>query len=207
MSLTRRTGPSRNRRASRRLAGGAAALASAATLVAGAGSASAQDVELVETHGIHQVFIATGEQYEVEDPSTYWDFVDLKGMCGFEGVRLDLWDMDETFGVQTKLNGAKAGSFTGTGKILGEHFELTQLDAAGGEVRTYTGDAVELAQFRGDGTLGQQSNLSTNLRVSFRGESPDGQSLDFSLKARFRADATTGEPTRMSAFVDGCRVH
>ncbi|MGN6332051.1 MAG: hypothetical protein ACTHOD_10415 [Motilibacteraceae bacterium] len=199
MSLTRRT--------SRRLAAGAAALASAATLVAGAGAASAQDVELVQTHGIHQVFIATGEQYEVEDPSMYWDFVDLKGMCGFEGVKLDLWDMDETFGVQTKLNGAKAGSFTGTGKILGEHFALTQLDASGDEVRTYAGDAVELAQFRGTGDTGQQADLSTNLRVSFRGESPDGQSLDFSLKVRFRADAGTGEPTKMSAFVDGCRVH
>lgn len=199
MSLTRRT--------SRRLAAGAAAIASAATLVAGAGAASAQDVELVETHGIHQVFIATGEQYVVEDPSMYWDFVDLEGMCGFEGVRLDLWDMDETFGIQTTQNGAKAGSFTGTGKILGEHFALTQLDAQGEEVRTYTGDAVELAQFRGSGEAGQQADLSTNLRVSFRGESPDGTSLDFSLKLRFRADAKTGEPTRFSAAVDGCRVH
>jgi hypothetical protein len=196
-----------NRRTSRLLTAGALTLASAAAVVAGAGTASAQDVELVETHGIHQVFVATGEQYLVEDPSMYWDFVDLKGMCGFEGVKLDLWDMDETFGIQTKTNGAKAGSFTGTGKILGEHFSLTQLDAEENEVRTYTGDAVELAQFRGTGDAGQQADLSTNLRVSFRGQSADGHSLDFSLKLRYRADAQTGEPTKFSAFVDGCRVH
>ena len=184
-----------------------ATAAVAATLLGTAGPAAAQDTVLVGQHGSHQIWMSYDEPYTVENTNTYWDFVPLDGMCGFAGTKLVLSDMTETFFVQSKQNGAKAGSFTGTGKILDETFQLTQYDAAGNTVRVFNGTGDEYAQFRGTGDAGQQADLSTNLRVIFRGASADGTKLSFSIKMRMRVDATTGVPTRMDAAVDGCHVN
>jgi hypothetical protein len=175
--------------------------AGAAVVGALPGVASAdQEPVLVAQHGTHSVYLATGEEYAAENPQSYWDFVPLDGMCGFAGSALTLADMDEVFGIQTKTRGAAAGSFTGTGKILGETFELEQLAADGTVLRTFTGDATELAQFRGTGQAGQQADVSVNLRVSFRGSAEDGTRIAFSIKARMRA-----AQDRFDAAVDSCR--
>ncbi len=167
------------------------------------GVASAeQEPVLVAKHGTHSVFVATGEEYVVENPQSYWDFVPLDGMCGFAGSALTLANMDEVFGIQTKERGAAAGSFTGTGKILGETFVLEQLAADGTVVRTFTGTGTELAQFRGTGAAGQQADLSVNLRVAFRGTAEDGTRITFTIKARMRA-----AQERFDASVDSCRLN
>jgi hypothetical protein len=179
----------------------------AAASVAGAAGASAEQVPvLVAQHGSHSVYLATGEEYVVENPQTYWDFVPLDGMCGFAGSALTLSEMDETFFIQSKENGAKAGSFTGTGKILDESFTLVQYDEGGRAVRTFTGTGDEYAQMRGSGAAGPMADQSVNLRVRFRGESADGHDLAFSLKLRMRTDAQTGEVTKFEAAVDQCHV-
>jgi hypothetical protein len=166
------------------------------------GVASAdQEPVLLAQHGTHSIYLATGEGYTVENPQSYWDFVPLDGMCGFAGSALTLAHMDEVFGIQSKERGAAAGTFTGTGKILGETFALEELAADGTVVRTFTGSATELAQFRGTGEAGQQADLSTNLRVSFRGTAGDGTRIAFSIKVRMRA-----AQDRYEAAVDGCRL-
>lgn len=184
-----------------------AATAAAASLVGTAGPAAAQDTVLVGQHGTHQIWMSYDEPYTVENTNTYWDFVPLDGMCGFDGTRLILSDMTETFFIQSKQQGAKAGSFTGTGKILDEKFELTQYDASGNAVRVFTGTGDEYAQFRGTGNAGQQADTSVNLRVIFRGASDDGTRLSFSIKLRMRVDPRTGQPVRFDAAVDGCHVN
>jgi len=194
----------RDRGATLRFLGRAAVAVAAGAVVVGAhpGVATAdQEPVLVAQHGTHSVYLATGEEYTVENPQSYWDFVPLDGMCGFAGSALVLADMDEVFGIQTKERGAAAGSFTGTGKILGETFRLDQLSADGTVLRTFTGNATELAQFRGTGEAGQQADLSVNLRVSFRGTAGDGTRIAFTIKARMRA-----AQDRFQAAVDGCRL-
>lgn len=181
-----------------------AALASAAglgMLIGIDGPAYAQDPVLIEQHGTHSVYLVTGEQYVTENPQSYWDFVPLDGMCGFEGSALTLANMDEVFFIQTKTRGAQAGSFTGTGKILNETFTLQQLAADGTVIRTFTGTGTELAQMRGTGDAGQQADVSVNLRVAFRGAAEDGTKITFTIKARMRA-----EQDRFDAAVDGCRL-
>jgi hypothetical protein len=182
----------------------AAVAAAAGAVLVGAlpGVASAEQTPvLVAQHGTHSVYLATGEEYAVQNPQSYWDFVPLDGMCGFAGSALTLDHMDEVFGIQTKERGAAAGTFTGTGKILGETFVLDQLAQDGTVVRTFAGNATELAQFRGTGQEGQQADLSTNLRVSFRGTAADGTRIAFTIKARMRA-----AQDRYEAAVDGCRL-
>jgi hypothetical protein len=181
------------------------ALASAAGLAILAGidgpAYAAQDPILIAQHGTHSVYLATGEEYVTENPQSYWDFVPLDGMCGFEGSALTLANMDEVFFIQTKTRGAQAGSFTGTGKILNETFTLQQLGSDGTVLRTFTGTGTELAQMRGSGDAGQQADISVNLRVVFRGVAEDGTKITFTIKARMRA-----EHDRFDAAVDGCRL-
>lgn len=175
-------------RTSRRLVALPASLALAASILAPAAAhADGQQIELVAQHGTHSIYLATGETYDAQDPGTYWDFIPLDGMCGFSGTRLVLDNMDEVFGINTKERGAKAGSFTGTGKILDETFMLDELDADGDVVRTYAGKAVELAEFRGTGDAGQFADIATNLTVRMQGESPDGHKLGFMLRAKMLA--------------------
>jgi hypothetical protein len=186
----------------RRLARTALAAAAGLGMLTGLpGIAHAQDTVLVAQHGSHSIYLATGEQYVTENPQSYWDFVPLDGMCGFEGSALTLANMDEVFFIQTKDRGAKAGSFTGTGKILDETFTLQQLAADGTVIRTFTGTGTELAQMRGTGDAGQQADISVNLRVAFRGAAEDGTKITFTIKARLRA-----EQQRFDAAVDGCRL-
>jgi hypothetical protein len=182
----------------------AAALAAAAAVLAPATTASAEQVPvLVAQHGSHQVWVSPDEPYDVPEDiqNSYWGFVPLDGMCGFAGTRLVLSDIRETFFIQEKQNGARAGTFTGVGKILDETFVLTQHDESGAEVRTYTGTGDEYAQFRGTGANGQQADTAVNLRVVFRGASPDGHRLSFSLKMRVRA-----AQDRYEATIDSCQV-
>ena len=56
-------------------------------------------------------------------------------------------------------------------------------------------------QFRGTGASGQQADAAVNLRVVFRGASPDGHRLSVSLKMRVRA-----AQDRVGATVDSCHV-
>jgi hypothetical protein len=191
----------------KRFAAATIATLAAAGIAGTATPALAQDTVLVGQHGTNQIWMSYDEPYTVEQTNTYWDFVPLDGMCGFAGTKLILSDMTERFLIQAKQQGAQAGSFTGTGKILDETFELTQYDAAGNTVRVFTGAGDELAQFRGTGASGQQADTSVNLRVSFRGASDDGTKLSFSLKLRMRVDQKTGVPTKFEAAVDGCHVN
>ena len=185
-----------------RRAAAALTLAAAAALAPTAASAEQVPV-LVAQHGSHQVWVSPDEPYDVPEDvqNSYWGFVPLDGMCGFAGTRLVLSDMRETFFIQEKQNGAQAGAFTGIGKILDESFVLTQYDESGAEVRTYTGTGDEYAQFRGTGASGQQADTAVNLRVVFRGASPDGHRVSFSLKLRVRA-----AQDRFEAAVDSCHV-
>jgi hypothetical protein len=184
----------------------ASAVVASATVLGSATAAAAQEPVLVSQHGGHQVWISYDEAYDVENHDTYWDFVPLGDMCGFARSTLVLSNMRETFFVQVKQNGAKAGSFTGIGKLLDETFHLTEYDAAGNAVRVYTGTGDEYAQFRGTGEAGMQADQSVNLRVVFRGASADGRKISFSIKARVRTDAQTGEMTRFDAAVENCHV-
>lgn len=78
---------------------------------------------------------------------------------------------------------------------------MQQLDSDGVVLRTFTGSATELAQFRGTGEAGQQADVSVNLRVSFRGAAEDGTRIAFTIKARLRA-----AQDRFDAAVDSCRL-
>lgn len=177
------------------------------SLLAAAGAASAEQVPvLVAEHGSHQVWVSPDEPYDVPDEllNTYWGFVPLDGMCGFDGTRLVLSDMRETFFIQEHERGAQAGAFTGTGTILDETFVLDQLDAEGNVVRTFTGTGDEYARFRGTGAAGQVADQSVNLRVTFRGDSEDGVRVDFGIRMRMTVDHD-GVPS-FAAEVDHCRT-
>lgn len=181
---------------------GAATLAAAGLLPTAAALAEQQPV-LVDQHGVHQVWYSPGEPYDVQDPTSYWDFIPLDGMCGFARPTLQLSDMRETFFVTQKTNGAKAGSSTMEAKLLDETFELTERDAAGNPVRVYRGLGDEYAQA---GTTADGATTRVNLRVVFRGTSDDGRTLSFTLGARLRADQRTGELTRMDGEVTSCHA-
>ena len=186
-----------------RRAAAALTLAAAAALAPTTAASADQVPVLVAQHGSHQVWVSPDEPYDVPEDTqnSYWGFVPLDGMCGFAGTRLVLSDMRETFFIQEKQSGAQAGSFTGIGKILDETFVLTQYDESGAEVRTYAGTGDEYAQFRGTGASGQQADTAVNLRVVFRGASPDGHRLSFSLKMRVRA-----AQERFEATIDSCHA-
>jgi hypothetical protein len=178
----------------------AAALAVASAVLVPATGASAEQVPvLVGQHGTHSIWVSESEPYDVpaDQQNTYWGFVPLDGMCGMAGTRLVLDDMREVFFIQEKTRGAQAGTATGTGKILDETFVLTEYDAAGAEVRTFTGTGDEYAQFK-TATDGSQQ---VNLRVIFRGASADGHQVDFSVKLRVRP-----AQDRFEGAVDSCHV-
>ncbi len=189
----------------KRLVSTAAAVAVVVAVIGTArGAVAEQNLILVGQHGTHSIWVSYDEPYDVENLNTYWGFVPLDGMCGFAGTKLVLSDMTETFFLQEN---PKKGSFTGTGKILDETFELTQYDGDGNIVRVYQGTGDEYAQFRGTGAQGYSADLSANLRVMFRGASDDGTRLSFSIKMRLRFDKQTGEPVRFEAAVDSCHVN
>jgi hypothetical protein len=178
----------------------ATALAVASAVLVPATGASAEQVPvLVGEHGTHSIWVSESEPYDVptDQQNSYWGFVPLDGMCGMAGTRLVLSDMREVFFVQEKTRGAQAGTSTGIGKILDETFVLTQYDAAGAEVRTFTGTGDEYAQF----TQATDGSQQVNLRVMFRGDSPDGHRLSFSLKLRVRP-----AQDRFEAAVDSCHT-
>lgn len=174
-------------------------LAAGAALVPAGTALAEQSPVLVETHGAHSVYVSPSEPYDVQDKTTYWDFVPLDGMCGFVQPTLELSDMRETFFIQTHRD----GSTTGTGKLLDETFELTERAPDGTPLRTFHGQGDEYAQMSGTAT-GDMALV--NLRVVFRGTSEDGRHLSFTIAARLRTDRRTGELTRMDGHVQTCAV-